>query len=182
VLLDEKPQCVCDLPLALGAPLMGAHQPWTQEDVDRVNKRVERQLDELLPIRGPLPKSAPSKYRNRRTLVDFGNRGEIVNGHLRLVWTFDSQREAEFYRECKLREHAKEISCLRLQEPYALIAYEPGGTSRIVGEWIADAVFFDEIQKRVRVVDVKSKATRTAVYLLKKKIVEACHGITIEEV
>ena len=122
-----------------------------------------------------------TKYRNTPVLVDLGPSGEVINGHLRLVWTFDSQKEAEFYKACVLRRAAGEIRELRLQEPFALKVYGVDGNPAIVGEYLADAVFYDAIHQRRRVCDVKSQGTKTALYLLKRKIVEAAYGIVIEE-
>ncbi len=124
----------------------------------------------------------PRKYRNTKTRVVFPSHGEIVNGHLRLVHEFDSKAEADFYAECAIRRSAGEIRDLRLQEPFALIAQAKDGTPRLVGEYYADAVFFDITADRERVCDVKRKITATALYKLKRKIVEACHGISIEEI
>lgn len=136
-------------------------------------------------VNGSPPKRG-SKYRNKPVLVDLGPSGEVVGGKLRLVHTFDSQREADYYQDLKVRRAAGEISDLELQKPYALIAHAQAGPDVIIGYYEADFVFF-EIRVRepraygkVRIVDVKGM--KTQVYALKKKIVEACWNITIEEV
>lgn len=129
------------------------------------------------------PKTAKrAKYGNKAVLVDFGPAGEIVGGKLRLLHTFDSHREAAYYHQLTLRRAAGEIARLELQRPYALIAHVQGGTPKIIGYYEADFVF-DELgifSKRERIVDVKGM--KTQVYALKKRIVEACWGITIEEI
>lgn len=126
-------------------------------------------------------KTKTTKYRNRPVLVDLGPSGERVGGKLRLVHTFDSQREADYYQELKIRRAAGEIEDLDLQYAYALIAHAKCGPAQIIGYYEADFVFFElKPERRMRVIDVKGM--KTQVYALKKKIVEACWGITIEEV
>jgi len=119
-----------------------------------------------------------SKMGNKPVLVDLGPSGEVVNGHLRLVHLFQSQREADYYGELVLRRKAGDITKLRLQEPFALIVQRADGQPAIVGEWLADFEYEDAAGRHV----VDAKGMKTAMYLLKKKIVEACHGIRIEEV
>ena len=51
-----------------------------------------------------------------------------------------------------------------------------------VATYIADFSYYDVETRSVVVEDVKSKATRTALYRLKKKLIEAQHDITITEV
>jgi hypothetical protein len=104
-----------------------------------------------------------SKYRNIKTTVE-GIR-------------FDSAKEARRYSELRLLEKAGDVTDLRRQTVYPLIV---GHTS--VGAYRAD---FDYLTHAgiVRVVeDVKSPATTTPVYRLKKKLMEALYGITITEV
>ena len=104
-----------------------------------------------------------SKYHNRKTLVD--------------GIQFDSQKEANRYQELILMERAGLIRSIELQPRYDLIVnghklgfykgdfrYEVVATSILVGE------------------DVKSPATKTAVYCLKKKLMKALCGIEIIEV
>ena len=172
---------------------------WTAEDLERLEKR--RRINRTGPgvaISSPLaqgagqtgrtltvtaeadvaPSPAPSKYRNRPVLVDFGPAGEIVNGHLRLIHTFQSAHEAAYFHECALRRKAKEIRDLRLQEPFSLRIYGVHGEPVHVGEWLADFVFWEGETRHV----IDAKGVKTSLYLLKKKIVEACHGLIIEEV
>jgi hypothetical protein len=126
------------------------------------------------------PTKKRAKYGNKPVLVDLGPSGEIVGGKLRLVHTFDSQREADYYEELCLRRAAREIGNLRLQESYALIVQDANGGARIVGYYEADFEFYDLGAKTKRIIDVKGM--KTQVYALKKKMVEACHGVRIEEV
>ena len=101
-----------------------------------------------------------NKYGNHKTTID--------------GITFDSKREASRYLELKLLQAAGEIQDLVLQPPFELIVQ--GG--KVVGKYYAD------FQYRVgaRVVVEDAKGTRTDVYRLKKKIVEAVHHIQIVEI
>lgn len=126
------------------------------------------------------PAAKRAKYRNKPVLVDLGPSGETVNGHLRLVHTFQSQREADYFAELKLRRMGGEILGLRLQEPFALKVMSLDGLPVIVGEYLADYMFYTVPDGVRHVVDAKGK--KTDMYILKKKIVEACHAIRIEEV
>lgn len=151
---------------------------WTPEYVEKLRQKVARTATiGSASTSAPKAKKRP-KYGNKAVLVDLGPSGEVVNGHLRLVHTFQSQREADYFAELKVRRIVGEIRDLRLQEPYALIVQRPDGQPRIVGEWLADFDYRDASRRHV----VDAKGVKTDVYSLKKKIVEACHGITIEEV
>ncbi len=132
------------------------------------------------------PAKKRGKYGNKAVLLDLGPSGEVVGGKLRLVHTFDSQREADYYQTLRLRRQAGEIADLELQRSFALLAHVQALTApAICGYYEADFVFFEHSEGagragRTRVIDVKGM--KTQVYALKKKIVEACWGITIEEV
>jgi len=141
-------------------------------------------------VNGTKP-SKGAKYRNKPVLVDLGPSGEMVGGKLRLVHTFDSQREADYYAELVLRRKAGEIADLELQKSYALLAWvENSRSPAIIGYYEADFFFRDITADKTptvstnygkwRVIDVKGM--KTQVYALKKKLAEACWGITIEEV
>ncbi len=151
-----------------------------QAAIDAINQR--RQTGQNGAGTTIAPKTGKrAKYGNKAVLVDLGPSGEVVGGKLRLVHTFDSQREADYYQELRLRRAAGEIEGLELQVPYALIAYNKFGPPVIAGYYEADFTLFElKPERRHRVVDVKGM--KTQVYALKKKIVEACWGITIEEV
>ena len=97
-----------------------------------------------------------------------------------MVHTFDSKREAEYYQTLTLRRAAGEIADLELQKPYALMAHTYAGAAVIVGYYEADFVFVELPARKQRIIDVKGM--KTQVYALKKRIVEACWGIVIEEI
>ncbi len=98
-----------------------------------------------------------SKWRNKKTVVD--------------GITFDSESEAEHYSELLLEQQAGTISGLELQKHYRL---------DLNGYHIADFVY--QRNGETIVEDVKFKPTKTRVYRIKKKLMQAIHGIEIHEV
>ena len=103
-----------------------------------------------------------NKYRNQKVKV-----GDM---------TFDSKKEFRRHRELKLLEIAGKISNLRGQVPYVLI--EKSKYGRAI-KYIADFVY--EMDGKTIVEDVKSPATRTQVYKLKKRMMAERYGIVIQE-
>ena len=105
----------------------------------------------------------PLKYHNIPTVVD--------------GIKFASKKEAKRWGELSLLQKAGAISHLGRQLVYRLVV---NGVE--VGEYWADFSYWD-FNTGTRVVeDVKSSITRkNAVYRLKKKLMLACHGITILE-
>ena len=89
--------------------------------------------------------------------------------------TFDSAKEARKYQELIMLERAGKIANLKMQVPFTL---EVNG--RLIGKYICDFTWLDKHENLV-VCDVKSKATRTAVYMLKKRLMLACYNIRIVE-
>lgn len=104
-----------------------------------------------------------SKYKNRKTVVD--------------GITFDSKREAERYKELCLLERGGLITDLRLQVPFELIPKQSG--ERAV-KYVADFVYREQGDTIVE--DVKSPASRTPLYTIKRKLMLERHGIRIREV
>ena len=97
---------------------------------------------------------------------------------------FDSKREAGRYVELKYLEKAGEIYDLELQPSFDLhVAPRWNQTTRVlVAIYRADFRYREGPKGVLKVEDVKSPATRTAVYRLKKKMVEAQYGIEITEI
>lgn len=92
---------------------------------------------------------------------------------------FASKAEARRYNELRMLELAGQIAELECQPRFEIHALD--GTR--VGKFSADFRYFDRSTKRVVVEDVKGgKATRTEAYLLRKRLVEAEHSVTIREV
>lgn len=101
-----------------------------------------------------------NKYHARKTVLD--------------NVTFDSAREARRYQELCLLERAGAIHNLELQPRFDLVV-----NGKKCGFYRAD---FRYVGANGLVHIEDAKGVRTAVYRLKKRIVEALHGITIEEV
>lgn len=122
------------------------------------------------------------KFRNKKTTVD--------------GITFDSRKEAERYRELQLMERAGKISGLRRQVPFELIPAQHerfarySKTGRRLKDgirciekkcvYIADLVYEQDGETVVE--DVKSKATKTPEYVIKRKLMLERFGIRIREV
>jgi hypothetical protein len=105
------------------------------------------------------------------TYRKYGNKKTEINNI-----TFDSKREALRYQELKLLEAAGCIKQLQLQPEFLLKV----STGKSVGKYKADFRYWDVARKSWVVED--SKGVRTAVYRLKKRIVEEIYAIKIEEV
>jgi len=95
---------------------------------------------------------------------------------------FASKAEARRYGELKLLEKAGEIRGLECQPEFPLMVLDIHGKPVSVGRYIADFRYRAGKNGLLTVEDVKCKATRTAVYRLKKRIVEAQHNFVITEV
>lgn len=124
------------------------------------------------PVQPAAPKGA--KYRNVKVQVD---------GH-----TFDSKKEAGRYQELKYMQQAGKIADLELQPVFPLhvmrLAYSevPIRVTQ-VGVFTADFSYLNLQTGEFVIEDVKSYPTRTAeAYRLRRRVVEAIHGITITEV
>ena len=104
---------------------------------------------------------SPSKMQNVRTSVD--------------GYSLDSLSEARRYGELKIEEMAGIIANLEVHKPFRLVVngihicdYESDFTYRRDGKLVVE--------------DVKSKGTITPTYRIKKKLLLAVLGITIQEV
>lgn len=98
----------------------------------------------------------PSKYRANKTSVD---------GH-----TFDSQKEADYYCELKLRLQGNEINGFCLQPTFILA---PGL------KYKADFIIFHK-DNTSEVIDVKGFKTKE--YITKKKVFEDKFNLKITEI
>ena len=114
------------------------------------------------------PAAAGNKYHAQKVTLD--------------NFSFDSKREARRYQQLKSREHAGQIADLELQPRYLLTTVSSDGHTAVIGEYVADFRYLDLMLATRVVEDVKSPATRTALFCWKKKHVEAEYGLTIVEV
>lgn len=98
----------------------------------------------------------------------YGNRKVIYDGKV-----FDSKKECERYILLRALEVAGKISDLRHH-----VVIECRVNGKLVCKYEADFVY---TRDGVEIVE-DAKGFRTPVYRLKKKLVEACTGIVIQEV
>lgn len=105
-----------------------------------------------------------SKYGNIKTTTSDGI-------------THDSIKEANRWCELKLLERAGKIRLLQRQVKYHLIPKQEGEREVC---YIADFVYQEN--GKLVVEDVKSPATRTKEYILKRKLMLWVHGIKIKEI
>lgn len=94
----------------------------------------------------------------------------------------DSKKENKRLSELKLMERAGEIHNLKLQVPFVLIpSFKKGNRTIRETKYIADFTYEDKDNNFI-VEDVKSKATKTKVYELKKKLMLFRYDIEIKEI
>lgn len=108
----------------------------------------------------------------------YGNKKWQLDGK-----TFDSQREARRYQELRWLLRTGVITDLQMQVPFELIPSQRVG-GKVVERpvtYIADFVYTTEDGLRV-VEDVKSPATRTPQYIIKRKLMLQKFGIRVREV
>lgn len=136
---------------------------WTSADIERLRPGV-------LSTSGPGTNegSGQTEVRDKRRSKYNAQRTEVDG------ITFDSKKEAARWEELQLMLRAGEITELRRQVAFGLTV-----NGELVGTYKADFVYRDKRGKRV-VEDVKG--LRTDVYLLKRRLMLACHGIEIQEV
>ena len=110
-----------------------------------------------------ISQNTKSKFNNKRVELD--------------GFTFASKAEAKRYTQLKMLERIGEISELELQPRYPL---EVNGKK--IATYIADFRYRVVLTNKFVVEDVKSTATKTPVYRLKKKLVEALTGVSVTEI
>ena len=108
----------------------------------------------------------------------YGNIQTIIDGQ-----AFDSRKEARRWQELKLMQRAGIITNLERQKTFVLIPPQKDPeTGKIVERmctYTADFVYKEKGKTVVE--DVKSEATKTAVYKIKRKLMLERHGILIRE-
>lgn len=144
-------------------------------DLQRMGPEAQRQVMEKLGIVG---KTKAPKYHNQPD----------SRGNLR----FDSKKEARRYDELMLMLKAGQIRNLRLQQQYTLqesYITETGERVRAI-HYVADFAYerptapdkYGTVFWLPVVEDVKSRATKTAQYEMKKKLLRERFNLTITEV
>ena len=122
-------------------------------------------------IQEALRRQNGSKYNNRKVVVD--------------GMKFDSEKEANRWCELKLLERVGEIYDLQRQVPFVVIPAQHDQNGKLLERevrYIADFTYKEKGSLRRTVEDVKSPATRTPEYILKRKMLLWRLGIRIKEV
>ena len=104
--------------------------------------------------------------------MKYNNEKVSVNGEV-----FDSKLEFYRYQQLKILERARAIKDLKRQEKFTLIDKSEYGREIA---YIADFTYTEDGKKVVE--DTKSKATKTPLYRLKKRLLAERYGIKIKEV
>ena len=91
----------------------------------------------------------------------------------------DSKKEAARWQELNLMRRARLIEDLQRQVRFELIPKQDGERACT---YIADFVYIDRKTGEKVVEDVKSPATRTEAYRIKRKLMLLVHGIRIREI
>jgi hypothetical protein len=97
---------------------------------------------------------------------------------------YHSRKEHDRAVSLKLMEKAGDIYDLAEQVPFELVPPQPRTASAEPERpvvYYADFVFKDR-QGNLHVEDVKSPATRTPDYIIKRKLMRHVHGIVVEEI
>lgn len=158
-------------------------------DISKFGPGAQKQILEQLG-KNQTPRK-PSKYRNEKV------QRTMPNG---TIHTFDSIKEAEHYDQLMLALKAGQIRKLRLQVQFTLQeSYISADGDRVRAiRYFADFVYEKKVCRRyvsdgggsyeyeeeweTVVEDTKSKATKTPLYKMKKKLMHDKFGISIIEV
>ena len=137
------------------------------EDLARLSPDAQRQIYQKT-VAAQRERSAKRKYNNQPT-----ERNGIK---------FDSRKEANRYEELMFLRQAGEIDNLKLQPQFTLQEsyMTPEGERVRAIRYVADFSYTQGSQMVVE--DVKSKATATAQYKMKKKLMQERFGISVKEV
>lgn len=135
-------------------------------------KYQQQAMEKLRKQAGQLPQECRSKYGAQED-----NRGKL---------RFDSKKEARRFDELSMEMAAGAIRDLRLQVEFTLQpAYTTTAGERVRAvRYLADFTYyrFDGSAWQYVVEDVKSRATRTETYRIKRKLMVERLGLTITEV
>lgn len=140
---------------------MGIKGRWTEQDIEAIKKSPVAAINPHLFNNESIKETKKNKFNAKKVEID-----GIV---------FDSKKEGNRYRELKILQQVGDISNLKLQVPFQL---NEGGKSL---KYISDFTYNDKIGNYI-VEDCKSNFTKKLpVYIIKKKLMLAIHGITIKE-
>lgn len=144
--------------------------PWAQA---QVAKKLAAQIRDKAENQAAEQEKRKRKYNNTPTTRITAEGTEI---------RFDSKGEASRFDELMILLNAGKIHELKLQPQYTLQeAYTtPEGVRVRAIRYVAD--FSYNTGNGLVVEDVKSKATKTRVYAMKKKLMQDRFGITVQEI
>lgn len=111
--------------------------------------------------------------------MKYRNKPKVINGE-----RYDSIKESVRHAELKLLEKAGKIERLERQVPFLLMPKLERSDDKWEREvhYFADFVYYDVELQRLVVEDVKSRATVTKDYVLKRKLMLKVHNISVMEV
>lgn len=104
--------------------------------------------------------------------------------HNKKIGTFDSRKELNRFHQLQLLQRAGEITNLQRQVAFELLPSQKGADGKTIErpvKYIADFTYNDKNGKLI-VEDVKSPITRTAEYVIKRKLMLFIHNIRINEI
>lgn len=117
---------------------------------------------------------------NAPTRAKYGNTKVEVDGYV-----FDSKKEAAHFQTLKMRLRAGQIDALEVHPQFEIYLDLPAPRGRVHIAWYsADFRWWTQGPHgaELHVEDVKSTATKTEAYRLRKKLVEAIYQIEITEI
>lgn len=118
----------------------------------------------------------PKKTSKGNDSAKFKNKKTEIDGH-----KFDSKAEARRYEELKRMAQTHLIDQLRLQVAFELVPsqYENGRCVERAVKYVTDFTYLENGRQVVE--DVKSPASITPAYVIKRKLLLERHGIRLRE-
>ncbi len=116
-----------------------------------------------------------SRHQYQETVAKASKRPKYGNKRVELDGiVFDSKAERDYYANLKLRERAGEVGGVEIHRPFTIL----GPKGELICTYKCDFAFWDHVEDRFRVVDVKG--VETAVFKLKRKLMRVFAGIEVE--
>ena len=156
-------------------------------DISRMGPAAQKQIMDKLREKRTTPQSASQTApltRDAKSAAKYHNVKAVrvmPNGEERV---FDSQKEARRYDELIVLLRAGQIRELKLQPQFTLQeSYITAEGNRVRAiRYVADFAYVWTDTGEDVVEDVKSKATETRVYKVKKKLMQEKFGISVKEI
>jgi hypothetical protein len=161
----DSPRVKGYLPVNIGG-YMTKMLRWTEEQLTQYRGEQKEFRERLAVNNAELAKDPHLKYNNRPT------------------GGYHSRKEHDHAMSLRLMAKCGDISELKEQVCFVLIPTQhnaDGTCGEREVRYYADFTFKDRAGK-LHVQDVKSEATRTAEYVIKRKLMRHIHGIVIEEI